>query len=538
MSLTSGVAFNVLTRWGAITTRAAIGIVLVPFLLGLLGKETYGLVGLVGSIVTLAMLADLGLSSALSRHLAVEVASENNDVFNRLVSTAIVFYVIVGALLAVGIAFLAPYLVRLFTIPEGQYNSAVMLVRWFGALTFFMTFLRAIVIGILTSHSRFDLINGMETLAGILRGAALFAVLPAIGPKLVGYSVVCLGAQAVELVLLWIMAGRVCTGLVIRPGSFDWQQMRRLLSLGGYMLAFQITGLISVHSDPLVIGYFLGTAAVAIYTPATVVSQSFRPLVNSLVSQLHPLATGLHVKGDEQQLQKMLVRGTKYTLLLGIPVCVIFSVFALPVCNIWLSKGLGSDYTMVAWVLIGWMVVDLFNYASGAQGPVLIGMNRLGFMVWTQLPLSIVNIAASIYLVGWTSLGVVGVVVPTAAIAILRRPMLIWYTAKACNMKPMTYFVRGYLRAMVVLGGLLALALWLSWTFEPHSLFHLALCVTAVGMAWLSLVVMVGLNTEDRRSIAVALRGIAHRLVGARAPGSTPKNVSSMNTEQVAGDRR
>ena len=42
-----------------------------------------------------------------------------------------------------------------------------------------------------------------------------------------------------------------------------------------------------------------------------------------LSEQLHPVATGYHVQGKKEELNKVLILGTKYTLLLGIPACLV-----------------------------------------------------------------------------------------------------------------------------------------------------------------------------------------------------------------------
>ncbi len=55
---------NTLTGWGAILVRAVIALVMVPILIGAMGKEGYGLIGLFSVLVGLSAVADLGLRSA------------------------------------------------------------------------------------------------------------------------------------------------------------------------------------------------------------------------------------------------------------------------------------------------------------------------------------------------------------------------------------------------------------------------------------------------------------------------------------------
>ena len=60
---------NTLSAWAGAATSGLIGFFLVPLLLLRVGKEVYGLTTLVGTVVGLTVLVDLGLRGALGRHL-------------------------------------------------------------------------------------------------------------------------------------------------------------------------------------------------------------------------------------------------------------------------------------------------------------------------------------------------------------------------------------------------------------------------------------------------------------------------------------
>jgi len=494
------IAWNAVTNWVAMVVHAAVGLVLVPFLLGRLGTEGYGLAAIAGVVLSFTAMADLGLRAALSRHLAEQVALNNTRRFNELASTALVLYLTIGTALATACVLAAEPLARALRVSDALLPDAVFLVRWYSSVSILLSFLSPLFAAVVISNNRFDLRNYIMTGTGLLRGAFLFAVLGLTDTGLYGWAVVGIAATALQVGLLVIAARRLWPTMEMRLRHVRWDAAKVLASLGGSLFVLQWTNTLSVQSDPIVLTAFLGPSAVALYAPALAVAGSVRPVVQTLTQQLHPLATGLHATGQRERLQAILLRGTRYTLLMGVCACVLLGVFAGPIIQVWLGRRLGPEYLVTVQVLVAWVIVDLFNYAAGSQWPVLVGMRRLRFLLWMELSLGILNLLSSIVLVGYTSLGVVGVVIPTVVIGILRRPIVAVYVARVCGLTAGRYFLESYLRPIAVLTMLTAAAFGLRWAIGPASWISLGACAAALGVAWAGLAWGFGLTSADRAS--------------------------------------
>jgi len=118
MKTTQRVFLNSATRWFAIAVQGALGLFLVRFLLSELGQDGYGLVSLMGGVIAFSSIAEFGLSGALSRYLAAQVVSKNNNKFNELASTAMLFYIIIGTTLAISCSLLAKKSLRFLMCPR------------------------------------------------------------------------------------------------------------------------------------------------------------------------------------------------------------------------------------------------------------------------------------------------------------------------------------------------------------------------------------------------------------------------------------
>jgi len=176
------VSVNAFSGWGAIVARGFLGLFLVPFLISHLGKEVYGLIGVVGVLVGFATLADVGLSSALARHLAAAIAVGDDEEVNRLVSTATGMFVTAGTLIA-GICIVWSELLVDVLVGGGESTNefrrqGAILISWYGSPLIFISFINPVFTATVNAHNRYDLTNTINTVCTLLAGIALIMVLP------------------------------------------------------------------------------------------------------------------------------------------------------------------------------------------------------------------------------------------------------------------------------------------------------------------------------------------------------------------------
>lgn len=82
-------------------TQILVSIISVPILLGYLGKEGYGLVLAVTSVLNWIMLSDMGVANGVKNHLiGAFTANDKNDI-RKLISTGIYGLALFSMLLAI-----------------------------------------------------------------------------------------------------------------------------------------------------------------------------------------------------------------------------------------------------------------------------------------------------------------------------------------------------------------------------------------------------------------------------------------------------
>lgn len=489
---------NTITGWIAVIIRTPIALVMVPFLLSRLGKEGYGLIGLLGVIISMASVADLGLRSALGRELAEQVARKDSRAFSELASTAFMLYLLIASILAMIGWILAAWFVDVFKVAEAYKTDAIWLIRIYGSFSLFISFMTPVYSAALSAYHRFDVVNIINATGGILSSLMLIIVISKVDNPLWGWVAVMLVFHVALFLIHIFCFKRFCGGAQLGFCYLNVSRLFSLFHLGGYMYALQMTNALSERSDPLVISYFYGPSGVALYQPGGRFSQIIRSVVMMMAEQMHPVTTMHHVKNEVEKMQKILIYGTKYTLMLGTLFTVAVLILAEPFCRLWLLKSLGQDYQIVAKVMMGWALVDFMIYAGGTQWSVLLGMKKLRFLIYTQLPTGVLNIVLSIYLVGFTNYGIPGVLVATILIGFIRRPILLVYTAELCKIKSIDYFKASYLTPIICLIITLFGSAFARKFIAPDSYLKLILCVALTASIWAAGCWVIGLESTER----------------------------------------
>jgi O-antigen/teichoic acid export membrane protein len=499
------IAVNQITRWGATLAQGVIALSMVPLLIRFLGKDGYGVVSVLIAVVAMCAMADFGLRTALGRHLADELARGQHARFNELFSSAVSVALIAGSFAGLMWALLAPGLIAVFNLPASLAAEAQPVIRWYGAIAIPLSFLLTIYGAVIFASGRSDIVDGVGAGTATLQAVGLLTALGMLGGGLVAWALVSIGELSVRLLILRYFGRRLAPFGDTRLGLVRRDVIGRLFSTSVHPFMLQVMYAATIYADPLVLTTILGPSAVAIYRAGTALPMRIHSLF-SIADQLQPFAVAYHVTDQKAKLQDVLIRGTRYTALLGILPCAILGVFSEPITRFWLSGALGSDYRAAGQVLVGWVIVELLTTAAGgAQWPIFLAVNKLRFLAWSQIPFAVLNLAVSIILVAWTSVGVLGVVIGTIVAALIRRPMLVSYAARACGLATRTYVAEAYARPAMVLVILVAVAVsWLRLGFA-ESIPGLLAGATATTCAWFLSVWWLGLTANDRRDVRVML---------------------------------
>ncbi|HCA58975.1 MAG TPA: hypothetical protein DEP46_13465, partial [Blastocatellia bacterium] len=118
----------------------AVSLVATPFVIRLLGAESYGVLILIGLIPTYLGFADFGMSMASTKFGSEAYAEGDEEKEARIVRTAALIALMTSVPVAAALIIFASPVIALFNVPEALQAEAVTALR-IAAVTFVINFL-------------------------------------------------------------------------------------------------------------------------------------------------------------------------------------------------------------------------------------------------------------------------------------------------------------------------------------------------------------------------------------------------------------
>jgi len=420
------IARNTVAAAGAKFLQLAASFVFMPFLIRNFGLAHYGVFIIAGSLSVYLQLLDFGVDSATTKYVAEYHARHDRPGLHRLISNALAYYVFVGMVAAALLALLALAGIPLLDLTFSDASLARNLFLIAGAIALFTWSLNTGTI-VLNGLQRYDItarVSAGVTIGNIAVTAAALALGegPAVLLALQG-GVAVLGALTNTVLALRELDG-------IRPSAqlVDRDTLGMLLRFGVKLFALQVSVMLSSQqTDRLVLLIFRSPAAVSLYEAPSKVSGLMTHIVGLPSAALVPAASQLDAEERAGHLRALFLRGTKYTIAFTAPVAVAFAVVAKPLLLRWLGTDFVGQALACQLFLVGW----LFHANLQVATAILIGTERVGFLLRWAVGVAVLNVAISLALVG--PLGVLGVVIGSVVADLVLFPLIMRHVLRTLD---------------------------------------------------------------------------------------------------------
>jgi O-antigen/teichoic acid export membrane protein len=495
------VAVNAAARWVTIGVELVLGFLMLPFNTRYLGPDDYGLWMLAASIVAYFPVLDLGYAGALDRFIAHYRARRDARAINEIASTLFFVFAACGAVALAIVALVAFNIGTLFELEGGQVDTGRTIMLLIG-LQFTLGLPFATFGGVVNGFQR-TYLNGI---VGIAVSVAVALVNVAV--LMAGGTLVQLVAAMTDTRLLGYLWYRLNGYLVfplleIRPSLFRMERLREVSRFSVYILIQTLAQKVNYATDPVVIGAFLSTAAVAVWTVAQRLAYIVLRLTNQLNEVLFPVVVDCDSTQRTERLRELLVQGTRISVALVMPIAGALALLAEPVVVGWT----GPEFADAAVVLQLLIVVVLVRVGTSTADTVLKGGGHHRLLAWSNTAAATANIVLSILLLH--VFGLPGVALATLLPIAVRAVVVVLPVACARVDLPLRAFVGQALWPTAWPAVVALLPLWMVRESVPASLLVAIACGAASALVYAALFVGVAIDRDDRRLYAAKLRSIA-----------------------------
>lgn len=505
------VARNISTRYVAILFETALGLIMLPFNLNHLGAAQYGLWLLVGSVTVHFSVLDMGYGGSLVKFVAHYRARRDSRALNEIAST--MFFVLacfglIAYAIAAIVAFNLGLLFPKITPDQAALGKWLLLII---GIHVSLAFPFGIFGGITGGFQRYD------TNSVVAIGTSGTVALVNLVLLWRGYSLLTLVActtcvRVLAYFVYRLNAYRAYPDLRIRPSLFRRERLKEVTGFSVYSAAIDWANKLNYQIDQLVVGAFIGSAAVAVWAVAERIVAGTQRLTNQLNGVLFPVIVSSDATNDDRRLQQILQQGTLLSLATVLPIATALIVLADPLIRSWTRN---ADMAAAVPVLQILAVAVAIRVGNATGNTLLKGSGQHRLLAFTNLGAGVVNIALSIVLV--RTYGLVGVaagtIIPIAVAAVfILNPA-------ACRRVglPVRHLMRHSVAPAVWPALVMAGALLYTRSISSGTFLAVTLQAAAGGFAYLVLFVGVAIGRRDRALYLAK----AKDLLGHRPPSTT-----------------
>ena len=379
----SRVISNVLTGWISYLILFVVGFFLPRYIDEKLGQELLGIWDFSWSVANYISLASLGIGSSLNRFVAKYRAEQRLDELSTAVTSVVYVQAGLAAMVALAAVLGSHYLPVYFGHRFGDNTAAAQAVVLFLGLSIALQFLFDTSRGILTGCHRWDLFNGLNSLAYMLTVILMISALAA-GGSLQQMSIIYMIMTGVQGAVRMYLARRVCPEARFAPRYFSFDFVKEIFPFGVKTIMIGVSHFLIVQSSYLLVASTLGPAALAVLARPVSLVKHVESFITRFAFILTPMAGSMEAQRDQQKLNEFVFAASKYGFAFTLPAMILFGFYGNDLLSVWM----GADYVTSHLVLI--LAFGLL--LPIAQSPVvriMVGLNLHGPVALMSLLLTI-----------------------------------------------------------------------------------------------------------------------------------------------------
>jgi O-antigen/teichoic acid export membrane protein len=413
----------------------------------------------------------------------------------------------IAYLVVIGLAFNLDHVFRI-TAAEAQTGQWILLII---GLNVAANFPFSAFGGIIDGFQRYDINNIVAVVSSI--GVAIANVLVLV----TGHGVVALVAAttAVRIFTYFVYrrnAYAIYPALRIRPSLFRRARLREVTGFSVYSSVIDWANKLNYELDEIIIGIFLGPAAVAVWAVADRIISGAQRLTNQSNAVLFPVVVDSDATNRGERLRRVFLEGTRFSLAAVIPIAATLGVLAQPLVLVWVGPKMLSSAIIIQILALA----VALRVGNATSTTVLKGAGRIRYLAGVNIVTGVVNLAMSAALV--RPFGLTGVAVGTVVPVAFASMFLLWPAACRRVHLPLGQAFRHAVWPAVWPGVLVAILLEGSRSVAPVTFPMVALQAAAAGLLYL-LLFSAAVGRADRAHYAAKLMELFGR-PGGLAPAA------------------
>jgi len=371
----------------------AVPFILFPFIIRHLGVKLSGLWFLCSTITGYFGIFEQGPGPAVVKFIAQFHSQNDFESINKHVSCSFVVFLLFGFISMVIMfffAFFGAMFIKLETLSSILFRNVFIIM----GVTLLIAFPLKIFNSILKGFQEFRILAFFSVFSMSMR-AVLTVMLLLNGKGIYTLLVINLVTLLIQYGIPIIIIKSKYPKVKMKISFIRKEDFTQVIQFGGATFLINLCAVVIFQSDRVLLGSFLSIAAVTYYSACKQIYDVCRFFPVLILQAIMPFASELHTLRKDEVTRKLLMLSTKYSYAIFVPLGVFVMFSARDILSIWV----GQDYTQYA-ICLQILVFHLFfNFLHQAGTQILIGSNKIRFILVYFILALFLNISLSLLLV-------------------------------------------------------------------------------------------------------------------------------------------
>ena len=454
----------------------SISFFLSPYIVGLLGEESYGFVSLAQNFTNYISVATVALNSMASRFISIALYENDMEKAKRYYTSVIIANSIITAILVVPCTILIWKLEYVISIPpEMIFDIKLLFAVIFSG--FFITLLTSLFSVAVFVENRLHL-NAIHNIEGSILHLGLTVLLFKLFPaNVVFVGITSVVTSVYKIVWQWIYLKKYQPSLRVDGRYFDKSKISELLKAGSWSLVGQLSYFMTSGFDLLLANEFVSSSAMGVLAISATLPAIIRSIFSSVSSAFTPNLTKLYAENCYDEMSVEVTKSFKMMNIMLIVPLAGLTVFGANFYRLWQPTQDANQLHILSTIKVFTLV---FTAGLASVHEIFTIANKLKAQSLATLISGICNIIAVLIVINTTNLGIFAIAGIPIIIDLIRNfTFTIPYASKCIQQKPRKlYFlvVKAFLIYAVLCGAYYLARLFI---FNP--------------MSWIGLIVMAGI---------------------------------------------
>lgn len=329
--------FNkIATTYLLMFVQIIIPLLLLPYMVGKLDSDLYGLWVLFTTIISYFGLTGFGFGTTFLK----EVSKKNDFTYvSRYISSTFFFYIVVSSLAALIFLYLLIHLDTVFLIPEDLIFEAKLSFGIF-FVVFFINFLSSLFGTLLFAKDMLHIQNYISVLNSIITAVFMFVAL-FYGCKLITLAFINLFMSIIFSIIVYSITSKKIS-FTISVKYFDLSLLKDMIKPSMHYFIISASAMVILSSDNIVISSFLGLGSVTVYAIGYKLVAISQKLLFKLVDIMIPDIARLDEEKKYKEILKLHNKTLVFSIFIGLLGYGFLFIFGRTVLEWWV----GSKYVL------------------------------------------------------------------------------------------------------------------------------------------------------------------------------------------------